>query len=58
MLFRLYEIMTPREVSDRWGITPDTLRMKLKRSCCFYCGTKLHIILNPIHLCIVFLNYI
>ncbi|MFL0405424.1 hypothetical protein [Bacillus nitratireducens] len=54
----LYEIMTPREVSDRWRITPDTLRMRLKHSCCFYCGTKLHIILNPIHLCIVFLNYI
>lgn len=28
----LDEIMTPREASDRWRITPDTLRMKLKRS--------------------------
>ncbi len=23
--------MTPREVSDRWGITQEALRMKLKR---------------------------
>ncbi|EEM74269.1 hypothetical protein bthur0010_57610 [Bacillus thuringiensis serovar pondicheriensis BGSC 4BA1] len=28
----LDEIMTPREASDRWGITPENLRMKLKRS--------------------------
>lgn len=27
----LDEIMTPREASDRWGITPENLRMKLKR---------------------------
>ncbi|AJG73762.1 MarR family transcriptional regulator (plasmid) [Bacillus thuringiensis] len=32
MLFMLDEIMTPREASDRWGITPENLRMKLKRS--------------------------
>ncbi|PFU46604.1 hypothetical protein COK88_24345 [Bacillus cereus] len=31
MLFMLDEIMTPREASDRWGITPENLRMKLKR---------------------------
>lgn len=27
----LDEIMTPREASERWGITPENLRMKLKR---------------------------
>ncbi|MDA2230953.1 MULTISPECIES: helix-turn-helix domain-containing protein [Bacillus cereus group] len=32
MLFMLNEIMTPREACDRWGITQDALRMKLKRS--------------------------
>lgn len=32
MLFMLDEIMTPREACDRWGITQDALRMKLKRS--------------------------
>ncbi|MDO8156048.1 MarR family transcriptional regulator [Bacillus toyonensis] len=31
MLFMLEEIMTPREACDRWGITQDALRMKLKR---------------------------
>ncbi|PED57341.1 hypothetical protein CON50_00955 [Bacillus anthracis] len=31
MLFMLDEIMTPREASDRWGISPENLRMKLKR---------------------------
>ncbi|MEM5678925.1 helix-turn-helix domain-containing protein [Bacillus paranthracis] len=32
MLFMLNEIMTPREACDRWGITQDALRMKLKRA--------------------------
>lgn len=32
MLFMLNEIMTPREACDRWGITQDTLRMKLRRA--------------------------
>ncbi|HHB1656022.1 TPA: helix-turn-helix domain-containing protein [Bacillus cereus] len=32
MLFMLDEIMTPREACNRWGITQDALRMKLKRS--------------------------
>lgn len=32
MLFMLDEIMTTREACDRWGITQDALRMKLKRS--------------------------
>ncbi|KAA6461527.1 MULTISPECIES: helix-turn-helix domain-containing protein [Bacillus cereus group] len=32
MLFMLDEIMTTREASDRWGITSDALRMKLKHS--------------------------
>ncbi|MDV6039879.1 helix-turn-helix domain-containing protein [Bacillus sp. SM-B1] len=32
MLFMLNEIMTPREACDRWGITQDAMRMKLKRS--------------------------
>lgn len=32
MLFMLEEIMTPREACDRWGITQEALRMKLKRS--------------------------
>ncbi|AFH87163.1 hypothetical protein DJ42_5383 (plasmid) [Bacillus anthracis] len=27
----LDEIMTPREACDRWGITQEALRMKLKR---------------------------
>lgn len=31
MLFMLDEVMTPREACDRWGITQDALRMKLKR---------------------------
>ncbi|MDF9468740.1 helix-turn-helix domain-containing protein [Bacillus sp. FSL K6-0273] len=31
MLFMLEEIMTPREACDRWGITQEALRMKLKR---------------------------
>ncbi|ARX70220.1 helix-turn-helix domain-containing protein [Bacillus thuringiensis] len=31
MLFMLEEIMTPREACDRWGITQEGLRMKLKR---------------------------
>lgn len=31
MLFMLDEIMTPREACDRWGITQEALRMKLKR---------------------------
>lgn len=31
MLFMLNEIMTPREACDRWGITQEALRMKLKR---------------------------
>ncbi|MES9782800.1 MULTISPECIES: helix-turn-helix domain-containing protein [Bacillus cereus group] len=32
MLFMLNEIMTPREACDRWGITQDALRMKLRRA--------------------------
>ncbi|MBJ8031260.1 MarR family transcriptional regulator [Bacillus cereus group sp. N21] len=32
MLFMLDEIMTPREASDRRGVTLEALRMKLKRS--------------------------
>ncbi|MFF2343896.1 helix-turn-helix domain-containing protein [Bacillus mycoides] len=32
MLFMLDEIMTPREACDRWGITQDALRMKLRRA--------------------------
>lgn len=32
MLFMLDEIMTPREACDRWGVTQEALRMKLKRS--------------------------
>lgn len=32
MLFMLDEIMTPREACDRWGITQEALRMKLKRA--------------------------
>lgn len=32
MLFMLDEVMTPREACDRWGITQDAFRMKLKRS--------------------------
>ncbi|KXY53711.1 MULTISPECIES: helix-turn-helix domain-containing protein [Bacillus] len=31
MMFLLDEIMTPREACDRWGITQEALRMKLKR---------------------------
>ncbi|KLA29213.1 hypothetical protein B4077_0812 [Bacillus cereus] len=31
MLFMLDEIMTPREACDRWRITQDALRMKLRR---------------------------
>ena len=31
MLFMLDEVMTPREACDRWGITQDALRMKIKR---------------------------
>lgn len=31
MLFMLDEIMTPREACDRWGVTQEALRMKLKR---------------------------
>lgn len=31
MLFMLEEIMTAREACDRWGITQEALRMKLKR---------------------------
>ncbi len=31
MLFMLDEIMTPREACDRWHITQEALRMKLKR---------------------------
>jgi hypothetical protein len=31
MLFMLEEIMTPREPCDRWRITQEALRMKLKR---------------------------
>lgn len=31
MMFMLDEIMTPREACDRWGITQEALRMKLKR---------------------------
>ncbi len=31
MLFMLDEIMTLREACDRWGITQEALRMKLKR---------------------------
>ncbi|PEY71444.1 hypothetical protein [Bacillus thuringiensis] len=31
MLFMLDEIMTPREACDRWYITQEALRMKLKR---------------------------
>ncbi|WP_242298513.1 hypothetical protein [Bacillus cereus group sp. BfR-BA-01382] len=31
MIFTLDEIMTPREACDRWGITIDSLHMKLKR---------------------------
>ncbi|MDM5254231.1 MarR family transcriptional regulator [Bacillus toyonensis] len=31
MLFMLDEIMTPIETCDRWGITQEALRMKLKR---------------------------
>ncbi|MEC0899844.1 MULTISPECIES: helix-turn-helix domain-containing protein [Bacillus] len=32
MLFMLDEIMTPREACDRWRITQDALRMKLRRA--------------------------
>ncbi|MGQ7230526.1 helix-turn-helix domain-containing protein [Bacillus cereus group sp. Bce029] len=32
MLFMLNEVMTPREACDRWGITQDALRMKLRRA--------------------------
>ncbi|PEO38476.1 hypothetical protein [Bacillus wiedmannii] len=32
MLFMLDEIMTPREASDKRGVTLEALRMKLKRS--------------------------
>lgn len=32
MLFMLDEILTPREACDRWRITQDALRMKLKRA--------------------------
>lgn len=32
MLFMLDEVMTTREASDRWGVTSDALRMKLKHS--------------------------
>ncbi|KAB2372914.1 MULTISPECIES: helix-turn-helix domain-containing protein [Bacillus] len=32
MLFMLNEIMTSREACDRWGITQDALRMKLRRA--------------------------
>ncbi|MDR4384635.1 MarR family transcriptional regulator [Bacillus anthracis] len=32
MLFMVDEIMTSREACDRWGITQEALRMKLKRS--------------------------
>lgn len=31
MLFTLDEIMTPREACDRWGVTLDSLHMKLSR---------------------------
>ncbi|EJR02808.1 hypothetical protein II1_04913 [Bacillus cereus MC118] len=31
MLFTLDEIMTPREVCDRWAITLDSVHMKLNR---------------------------
>ncbi|MGE7635613.1 helix-turn-helix domain-containing protein [Bacillus paramycoides] len=31
MLFMLDEIMIPREACDRWGMTQDALRMKLRR---------------------------
>lgn len=30
MLFMLNEIMIPRKARDRWGITQEALRMKLK----------------------------
>ncbi|MED1304783.1 hypothetical protein BK704_01425 [[Bacillus thuringiensis] serovar konkukian] len=32
MLFMLNEVMTTREACDRWGITQDALRMKLRRA--------------------------
>ncbi|MED1303726.1 MarR family transcriptional regulator [Bacillus pacificus] len=32
MLFMLDEVMTPREACDKRGVTPEALRMKLKRS--------------------------
>ncbi|PFZ08084.1 hypothetical protein COL63_25560 [Bacillus pseudomycoides] len=31
MLFLPDEIMTPREACDRWGVTLDSLHMKLNR---------------------------
>ena len=31
MLFMLDEIMTPREASDRWGVSINSLHMKLSR---------------------------
>ncbi|PGZ34572.1 hypothetical protein COE50_06185 [Bacillus anthracis] len=31
MLYMLNEIMTPREASDRWGVSMNSLHMKLSR---------------------------
>lgn len=31
MLYMLSEIMTPREASDRWGVSINSLHMKLDR---------------------------
>lgn len=32
MLFMLEEVMSPREACDRWDVSLDSLRMKLKHS--------------------------
>lgn len=32
MLFLLEEVMSPREACDRWDVSLDSLRMKLKHS--------------------------